>query len=74
MLQNDINTKGYGNWFYFSIRSKNITKFKFKIVNMQKSYSPYLAGMKICVFSYQRFMKENLEWYRDGYNFMYYQN
>ena len=41
---------------------------------MQKYYSLYLGGMKVVVFSKKRHEKEGVEWHRDGYNYMYYQN
>lgn len=55
ILQNDINTKGFSNWFYFSIRCKKKSVIKLNIVNMQKNYSIFNDGMKVTIFSVKRY-------------------
>lgn len=48
ILQNDINTNGHTQWFYF--RVTNMTKgqkIKFNILNLSKPDSLYNYGMKI---------------------------
>ena len=54
VLQCDINTKGYSNWFYFSMRVQKKGTIKLNIVNQQKSHSLFTSGMKPAVFSYKR--------------------
>lgn len=44
---NDTNSRGYTQWYYFSVisKSKNVT-IKFNIVNLYKNRSLYEHGMK----------------------------
>ena len=74
ILQSDINTKGYTNWFYFSVRVQSKCTIKFNIVNMQKQHSLFTAGMKVAVYSYRRKERENMDWHRDGYHYTYFPN
>lgn len=56
ILQNDINTKGNNQWFFFSV--KNVprgTNLKFNIVNISKKSSLFEMGMKPAVFSLMKF-------------------
>eukprot|EP00919_Chromeraceae_sp_WS-2016_P052371 GHVR01124301.1.p1 GENE.GHVR01124301.1~~GHVR01124301.1.p1 ORF type:complete len:130 (+),score=1.95 GHVR01124301.1:677-1066(+) len=56
IIQNDINTKGNNQWFFFSTR--NISKgsvVKFNLLNFTKSNSLFDYGMKPAVFSMMRF-------------------
>lgn len=67
ILQNDINTRGNNQWFFFSV--KNVPKgttVKFNIVNMAKRYSLFDYGMKPSVFSLMKFEKRKIAWVRDG--------
>jgi hypothetical protein len=48
-MQNDINTKGCTQWFYFSIHAQKRVKIKLKIMNFYKPTSLYMNGMKILV-------------------------
>lgn len=41
LLHNDINTKGYSNWFYFKVTNKMPCKAKFNIVNYGKAGSMF---------------------------------
>jgi cytosolic carboxypeptidase protein 2/3 len=75
LLQNDINTKGHTQWFYF--RVKNTTKglsAKFNILNLRKPDSLYNYGMKILCYSSVKRQKERIEWHRSGRDIMYYKN
>ena len=51
IVQNDVNTKGYGNWFYFRVKSAETGPLKFNIVNLQKYFSYFSQGMKPVVYS-----------------------
>ena len=49
-LQNDTNTRGYTQWFYFKVRSspdEECTCFKFNLLNHTKSDSLFNYGKKI---------------------------
>jgi hypothetical protein len=72
-MQNDTNTYGYNQWFYFSIRNaKSKTKYTFKIANFKKSYSFFDNGLQPSIFSLQKDKQEGLGWYREGTNISYY--
>ena len=52
LMQNDINTNGHTQWFYFQV--KNTSKghtVKFNIMNFTKSDSLFNYGMKVSVYS-----------------------
>ena len=51
VLQNDINTKGYANWFFFKVYSAKPGPLRFHIVNLQKNFSYFGQGMKPAVYS-----------------------
>lgn len=75
VLQNDINSKGNTQWFYFQV--KNTTaglNVKYNIVNFTKRDSLYNFGMKILIFSEIENEKTQLGWFRGGTNIDYYEN
>ena len=88
MLQNDVNSKGHTQWFYFRVaNTRRGMKVKFNMLNMIKSKSLYNDGMKVLVYSQKR--QEMVEeepglsdeerkarqgWHRGGEDFGYYQN
>lgn len=75
VLQNDINSKGNTQWFYFQI--KNTTKdldVRYNIVNFTKKDSLYNFGMKILIFSEKENEKSQLGWFRGGTGISYYEN
>ena len=57
ILQNDVNTIGYNQWFYFSIRNNVAKRVKLRIINFTKSESLFKKGMKPAVFSYRKMKK-----------------
>jgi hypothetical protein len=71
-LQNDINTKGNTQWFFFCVKNvpKNTT-VKFNLVNMSKSESLFNFGMKPTVFSMMRYEKRKVGWLREGQKVSY---
>lgn len=71
VLQNDVNTIGYNQWFYFSIRNRAAKRIKIRIVNLSKSESLYKKGMKPAVFSYQRLKRDKTGWERRGEKVQY---
>jgi hypothetical protein len=75
LLQNDINTNGHTQWFFF--RVGNTTKghtVKFNILNLAKPDSLYNYGMKVLCLSEKRKLNDGIEWYRDGEDILYYKN
>ena len=74
-LQNDTNTTGYIQWFFF--RVSNTTKkkkVKFNIINLLRSRCLYSLGLQIMVYSTLQAKKENIGWHRDCKNIIYYPN
>lgn len=52
MLQNDVNTSGHTQWFFF--RVQNTTKHekvRFNMLNLSKPDSLFNEGMKVLIFS-----------------------
>ena len=70
-LDYDIETKGYTQWFYFSVEnSKPGQSIRFNIVNLMKYKSLYNSGMKPLVYS----EKSNQGWLRDCSAVSYFKN
>ena len=52
VLQNDINTHGHTQWFFFRVgNTKNGSKIRFNIINLAKPDSLYNFGMKVVSYS-----------------------
>ena len=74
-LQNDTNTTGYIQWFFFRVsNTKKGRKVNFNIINMLRKKCIYNHGLKIMTYSIMAAAKENLGWHRDCYNSIYYVN
>jgi cytosolic carboxypeptidase protein 2/3 len=74
-LQNDINTNGHTQWFFFRVSNTfKAHSVKFNMVNLAKPDSLYNYGMKVLCFSERKMMNEGIEWYRDGTDISYYKN
>ena len=74
-LQNDTNTTGYIQWFFFRVsNTKKGKKINFNIINMLRKNCLYQSGMKIMTYSTKQAEKENIGWHRDCSNIMYYPN
>jgi hypothetical protein len=72
-LQNDINTSGYTQWFFFSVEGGNKeTNYKFSIVNCYRDSSLYGQGMKILVYSAKSEELNKKGWHRGGEQIKYY--
>ena len=84
VLQNDINSKGHTQWFYFRVSNvKKGLKVKFNMLNMIKPKSLYNDGMKVLIYSEKKQVQAaDLEggvhaeggWHRGGDDIGYYQN
>ena len=81
-LENDLNTKGHTQWYYFKVVHKDIPlppdrkahRVKFNILNLAKTTSLYQVGMKPCIWSRNKKLKEDVGWFRGGQNISYVQN
>jgi len=67
VLQNDLNTRGNIQWFYFTLSNapQNV-ELTFNIVNLMKSDSLFNYGMQPVVFSEARYKKNRESWQRMG--------
>ena len=74
VLQHDINSKGYGNWFYFKITSKQPKTFRIHILNVQKNFSYFNSGMRPVIFSLRKNQAKGMQWHHDGYELSYQHN
>lgn len=75
VLQNDVNSKGNTQWFYFQVKNTSANlDIKYNIVNFTKKDSLYNFGMKILIFSEAENAKSGLGWFRGGTNIHYYAN
>ena len=74
-LQNDTNTTGYIQWFFFRVsNTKKGNKATFTIINMLRKTCVYKKGLKIMVYSKKQAKEENIGWHRDCENVIYYKN
>ena len=74
-LQNDTNTTGYIQWFFFRVsNTRKGNKVNFNIINMLRSSCLYKKGLKIMTYSKLQAQNENIGWHRDCENIMYYTN
>lgn len=75
LLQNDINTSGYSQWFFFKVsNTTKDMKVKFNILNMYKANSLYNEGMRIVTYSVKESKLNNISWHRAGEDIEYYEN
>ena len=74
-LQNDTNTTGYIQWFFFRVsNTKKGNKSNFTIINMLRPTCIYKKGLKIMTYSKLQAKNENIGWHRDCNNVIYYTN
>ena len=75
VLQNDLNTKGNTQWFYFRLSHppKN-TAIRLNIVNLRKPDSLFNYGMLPCLHSLQDERRTKKGWFRGGKDVKYYRN
>lgn len=71
-MQNDNNSCGNNQWFYFSIRGLVTgAQYTFNVVNFTKSDSLFNYGMTPVVFSTIMNKKSGTEWFRAGKDVVY---
>ena len=74
-LQNDTNTKGYSQWFFFRVKKgKKGQKIKLNIMNFQRKKTKYSLGIKIWYYSQKKKEEKNIGWHHTNENVNYYQN
>lgn len=72
ILENDTNTNGYNQWFFFMMT--NISKgttVRLNLVNMENPWSFYASGLKPTVLSLKRFKATGYSWQRAGEHIRY---
>lgn len=74
LMQNDINTKGHTQWFYFKCAVNSKKTVKFNLLNFTKTDSLYNKGMQIFVYSEKKKELEGTEWYHSGREISYVPN
>jgi hypothetical protein len=76
ILQNDINTNGHTQWFYFKVKSNFKTKtiVRLNLVNLYKAKSMYQYGMRVLALDVSKKEEQPPKWERAGENIQYIQN
>jgi hypothetical protein len=67
-MRADANTRGYHQWYFFSVRNTQATQVKFNILNFTKNESLYSQGMLPVVYSEKEAGKG---WQRAGFDVKY---
>lgn len=74
LVENDTNTNGYNQWFYFMVANvKQGDTLKFNVVNLENCDSFYNYGMSPAVLSLKRYKSTRKTWYRGGCTDIVYQ-
>uniref|UniRef100_A0A3Q0SPP9 Cytosolic carboxypeptidase 2 n=1 Tax=Amphilophus citrinellus TaxID=61819 RepID=A0A3Q0SPP9_AMPCI len=74
-LRTDMYTTKHTQWFYFRVRNmKAGVTYRFTIINLMKSSSLYLQGMKPLLYSERDAEENGVGWQRAGSNIKYYRN
>ena len=74
-LQNDTNTKGHSQWFFFRITKKiKGKKIKINIMNFQRKTTKYSIGIKIWYFSKKKKEEKNIGWHHTTETVEYFPN
>ena len=74
-LQNDTNTNGHTQWFFFRITNgKKGQKIKLNIMNFQRKKTKYSQGLKIWYFTKRKKEEKKIGWHHTNENVEYNQN
>ena len=74
-LQNDINTNGHSQWFFFQVTNgKKGQKIKLNIMNFQRKKTKYSNGIKIWYYSQRKKDEQNIGWHHTEEKVEYSQN
>lgn len=71
LLDNDINTSGFTQWFFFRVEVDRQCKLRFNLLNFRKRNSLFQRGMKVCVYSRRNNERSGEGWVRDGTEISY---
>ena len=74
LLQNDVNTSGRTQWFFFRTSNVKAGEVRFSMLNLCKPDSLYNEGMKILVYSEKTASQKDVGWHRSGRNIAYFSN
>jgi hypothetical protein len=77
LMQNDINTNGHTQWFYFQVKNtRKNSVVKFNILNFTKQDSLFNYGMKVSIYSTAKASSEGNPsgWFKGGERISYYAN
>ncbi|CAD8117283.1 unnamed protein product [Paramecium sonneborni] len=75
IIQNDINTRGNTQWFFFSVTgAKAGQTIQFNILNHLKTGSLFNEGLQPAVYSIKENQLVGTEWCRDGFNISYFKS
>ena len=72
LLQNDVNTGGHTQWFFFRVQNNEKLEVRFNMLNLCKPDSLYNEGMKILVYSERHAAQKDIGWHRAGTKINYY--
>lgn len=72
LLQNDVNTGGHTQWFFFRVHNVKAGEVRFNMLNLCKPDSLYNEGMKILVYSERIAALKDIGWHRGGTKISYY--
>ena len=71
----DINSTGHTQWFYFAVSGmKPGRRYKFNIVNLEKTNSQFNFGMQPVMFSNAKWSSDKVGWHRVGKSICYFKN
>lgn len=68
LIENDLNTYGYNNWFFFRVRNQQKGVRKFCIVNLIKKTNFFNQGMLVSIFSVKKHQDCGVGWFKGGEN------
>ena len=73
-MQNDINTSGHTQWFYFQVKNtRKGQSVTFNIMNFTKPDSLFNFGMKVSVYS-ETMAEQGTGWFKGGERISYFGN
>ncbi|XP_076847678.1 cytosolic carboxypeptidase 1 isoform X2 [Brachyhypopomus gauderio] len=75
ILNSDINSNHYHQWFYFEVSSMRVgVSYRFNVINCEKSNSQFNYGMQALMYSVQEAIGGRPRWVRTGSDICYYKN
>lgn len=74
LLQNDVNTSGHTQWFFFRAGNVQPGLVRFNMLNLCKPDSLYNEGMQVLVYSERLASHKDVGWHRAGTKIGYYCN